>query len=288
MALETKTAPVGASRRQAPPRRRRRPAPRKSCSTPRRPRSGSATGRSIWIRPPPAAQEFATRISARRRSRRPAETPLPRQLLRAAVLRRGGPRLSPVGARQGRQQQLGERLGLHSVHQLADEQQRHRGVADRHDVGGGGQSRGLQRLRTCRAGAGRTTATATTSLGQPIYFASTGRQTLRVQVREDGLSIDQIVLSHTVFASTPPGTLKNDTTILAEADGSGTPPPPPPPPPPPATPEIRALGGGGARQGRMAGGTRHVCRRRLEALESERESGARSRRPRPPGCTSSR
>ena len=88
---------------------------------------------------------------------------------------------------------------------------------------------------------------------------------MRVQVREDGLSIDQIVLSHTVFLNASPGTLKNDTTILAEADGSGTPPPPPPPPPPPATPEIRALGRRGARQGRMAGGTRRVRRRRLEA-----------------------
>jgi phosphatidylserine/phosphatidylglycerophosphate/cardiolipin synthase-like enzyme len=74
--------------------------------------------------------------------------------------------------------------------------------------------------------------------GQLIYFATAGLQTLRVQVREDGLSIDQIVLSHTVFASTSPGTLKDDTTILAEADGSGTPPPPPPPPQPPPTPEI--------------------------------------------------
>ena len=56
--------------------------------------------------------------------------------------------------------------------------------------------------------------------GQPIYFASTGWQTVRVQVREDGLSIDQIVLSHTVFLNASPGALKNDTTILAEADGS--------------------------------------------------------------------
>ena len=73
--------------------------------------------------------------------------------------------------------------------------------------------------------------------GPLIYFTTPGLQTVRVQVREDGLSIDQIVLSHTVFVSTSPGALKNDTTILAEADGSGTP-PPPPPPPPPATPEI--------------------------------------------------
>ena len=124
--------------------------------------------------------------------------------------------------------------------------------------------------------------------GQPIYFASTGWQTVRVQVREDGLSIDQIVLSHTVFLNTSPGTLKNDTTILAEADGSGA-----------ATAAAAtataagnagdsALGRRGARQGRMAGGTRHVCRRRLEALESERESAPRSRRPRPRRLPTSR
>jgi phosphatidylserine/phosphatidylglycerophosphate/cardiolipin synthase-like enzyme len=66
--------------------------------------------------------------------------------------------------------------------------------------------------------------------GTLIYFATSGPQTIRVQPREDGLAIDQIVLSHTVYVSTSPGALKNDTQILAEADGSGDPPPPPPPP----------------------------------------------------------
>jgi phosphatidylserine/phosphatidylglycerophosphate/cardiolipin synthase-like enzyme len=65
-----------------------------------------------------------------------------------------------------------------------------------------------------------------------IYFASDGPVTIRVQPREDGLSIDQIVLSHTTFVSTSPGSLKNDTQILEESDGSGGEPPPPPPPPP--------------------------------------------------------
>jgi hypothetical protein len=51
-----------------------------------------------------------------------------------------------------------------------------------------------------------------------------------VQPREDGLAIDQIVLSHTVYVSSSPGALKNDTQILAENNGSGEPPPPPPPP----------------------------------------------------------
>ncbi len=63
----------------------------------------------------------------------------------------------------------------------------------------------------------------------PIYFAQTGPQTLRIQNREDGLSIDQIMLSPSRYASTAPGALKNDTTIYPRAGGSGTPPPPPPP-----------------------------------------------------------
>jgi len=46
-----------------------------------------------------------------------------------------------------------------------------------------------------------------------IYFATTGPQTLRIQAREDGLSIDQIMLSPTTFRQTAPGTLKNDTRI---------------------------------------------------------------------------
>src|SRR5207302_688563 len=51
-------------------------------------------------------------------------------------------------------------------------------------------------------------------LGPDIYFASTGTQTLRVQVKEDGLSIDQIVLSSGKYRTSAPGALKNDTTIL--------------------------------------------------------------------------
>ena len=71
--------------------------------------------------------------------------------------------------------------------------------------------------------------------GTLIYFATSGPQTIRIQPREDGLSIDQIVLSHTKYVDSSPGALKNDTQILAEANGSG---PPPPPPPPPSDDEI--------------------------------------------------
>jgi hypothetical protein len=48
----------------------------------------------------------------------------------------------------------------------------------------------------------------------PLYFATSGPQTIRVQVREDGLSLDQIVLSQGAFLTASPGLTKNDTTIL--------------------------------------------------------------------------
>ena len=50
--------------------------------------------------------------------------------------------------------------------------------------------------------------------GPPIYFATTGRHRIRVTTREDGFSIDQIVLSPDRFLTSSPGGLKNDTTIL--------------------------------------------------------------------------
>jgi phosphatidylserine/phosphatidylglycerophosphate/cardiolipin synthase-like enzyme len=66
-------------------------------------------------------------------------------------------------------------------------------------------------------------------LGPLVYFAQSGPQTLRIQPREDGISIDQIMLSPEKFRTASPGVLKNDTTIYPESDGSGTAPPPPPP-----------------------------------------------------------
>jgi hypothetical protein len=51
-------------------------------------------------------------------------------------------------------------------------------------------------------------------LGPVIYFARSGPQRLRIQAREDGLAIDQVVLSAVRYLSTSPGTPKNDTIIL--------------------------------------------------------------------------
>lgn len=56
-------------------------------------------------------------------------------------------------------------------------------------------------------------------MGPPIYFSSTGPQTLRVQVREDGMMIDQIALSPLAHLNTSPGALTNDSTILYESYG---------------------------------------------------------------------
>ena len=50
--------------------------------------------------------------------------------------------------------------------------------------------------------------------GDLIYFQTSGPQTLRIQPREDGFSIDQIVLSPAAYLTVSPGALKNDNTIL--------------------------------------------------------------------------
>ena len=54
-----------------------------------------------------------------------------------------------------------------------------------------------------------------------IRFATSGTHTIRVQVREDGVDVDQIVLSPLRWFSSPPGSLKNDTTIVAKPAPGG-------------------------------------------------------------------
>ena len=51
-------------------------------------------------------------------------------------------------------------------------------------------------------------------LGPVLRFANGGVQTIRIQAREDGVSIDQVVLSPGTYLNSAPGSLKNDTTIL--------------------------------------------------------------------------
>ncbi|MGH9346589.1 MAG: putative Ig domain-containing protein [Vicinamibacterales bacterium] len=54
------------------------------------------------------------------------------------------------------------------------------------------------------------------AFGAPLYFRTTGLQTIRLQQREDGLSIDQLVISPVRYLTTSPGLLKHDTTIVAK------------------------------------------------------------------------
>jgi hypothetical protein len=51
-------------------------------------------------------------------------------------------------------------------------------------------------------------------LASAIYFGVSGPQKVRIQVREDGASVDQIVLSPVRYLTTAPGTAKDDRTIL--------------------------------------------------------------------------
>ena len=64
------------------------------------------------------------------------------------------------------------------------------------------------------------------ALGTHVYFAATGTHTVRVQQREDGAIIDQIVISPDTFLTSPPGWRLDDLTILP---ASAAPPPPSPP-----------------------------------------------------------
>ena len=58
------------------------------------------------------------------------------------------------------------------------------------------------------------TGTTPRLLGPVIRFGTAGVQTIRVQTREDGLTIDQIVLSPSLYLSAAPGRATNDATIL--------------------------------------------------------------------------
>jgi hypothetical protein len=53
-------------------------------------------------------------------------------------------------------------------------------------------------------------------LSQPamVTFSSSGTHTLRIQLREDGVQLDQIVLSPTTYLNTRPGSLTDDSTIV--------------------------------------------------------------------------
>ena len=64
-------------------------------------------------------------------------------------------------------------------------------------------------------------------LGPLVYFETSGTQTLRIQPREDGIGIDQIVLSPDTFLTASPGGNMLDSTKLPKRNGASSPPPSP-------------------------------------------------------------
>ena len=75
-------------------------------------------------------------------------------------------------------------------------------------------------------------------LSQPlaIEFPSDGPHTIRIQTREDGVEIDQIVLSSASYMNGSPGSSRDDSTVLSKSGGSTAAPAPAPAPPTPETP----------------------------------------------------
>ncbi len=58
-------------------------------------------------------------------------------------------------------------------------------------------------------------------LAAPVYFATSGIQTLRIQQREDGLMWDQLVLSAGTYFSKRPGLTRSDSTVVTPTYGTG-------------------------------------------------------------------
>jgi len=106
-------------------------------------------------------------------------------------------------------------------------------------------------------------------LGPPVYFAATGTQRIRIQTREDGMAIDQIVLSPSTYLNASPGANQNDSTILAEQGGSTSPPPPPPSDTQPPTATITSPAAGATVSGTIsiaANASDNVAVSRVEML----------------------
>jgi len=57
-------------------------------------------------------------------------------------------------------------------------------------------------------------------IAPPVYFANSGHHRIRIQQREDGVSIDQIVLSSDAYMDAAPGPTTNDTIIVSQSLGA--------------------------------------------------------------------
>lgn len=59
-------------------------------------------------------------------------------------------------------------------------------------------------------------------LAEPIYFTTSGLQTVRIQQREDGIAWDQFILSSGEYSTAAPGSVRNNTTIVPADFGTDT------------------------------------------------------------------
>jgi phosphatidylserine/phosphatidylglycerophosphate/cardiolipin synthase-like enzyme len=68
-----------------------------------------------------------------------------------------------------------------------------------------------------------------------VWFQNSGMHTIRIQTREDGVDVDQIVISPGTFVNSPPGPVSNDTTIVPKPGAPPAAPPSAPSSPNPAS-----------------------------------------------------
>ena len=61
-----------------------------------------------------------------------------------------------------------------------------------------------------------------------VWFQNSGTHTIRIQTREDGVDVDQIVISPVTYVNNAPGPVSNDSTIVAKPGGGGSDPQDPP------------------------------------------------------------
>lgn len=127
--------------------------------------------------------------------------------LRRGDLPRGtGSAVSAVGPHACRRRFVLERLALRAVQRQRERVGRggdeNRFVRDARVILEDGNGRGVQGWGWADAGYG--------TLGAPIYFNLDGSQTIRIQQREDGTRIDQIVLSAGTYFEGAPGAVKSD------------------------------------------------------------------------------
>ena len=59
------------------------------------------------------------------------------------------------------------------------------------------------------------------TIGLPIYFPTTGVQTIRIQAREDGVAWDQLLLTSNQYYDGAPRLARLDATMLPAALGAG-------------------------------------------------------------------